>query len=226
MGFWTRVRLSSIPFKFVRKSMAESNPLGSDSRLFHFYLAKRYVMDEKKFIVDQYLFETEEEYELALNEKKKIQYIDEHTDYRAVENIAILYMKIIENNMFQTPVGYAYLERLREFLVKNGAKTDNLPSIPVKKKISLAGKKELMRENRQLKEQLQRGKNRNLVMVFVCIGLVVAIIALFALAFTDNHPNILNYENVIQNKYSAWEQELVERENAVREKELALEVDE
>ena len=76
-------------------------------------------MDEKKFIVDQYLFETEEEYELALNEKKKIQYIDEHTDYRAVENIAILYMKIIEGNMFQTPVGYAYLERLREFLVKN-----------------------------------------------------------------------------------------------------------
>lgn len=183
-------------------------------------------MDEKKFIVDQYLFETEEEYELALNEKKKIQYIDEHTDYRAVENIAILYMKIIEGNMFQTPVGYAYLERLREFLVKNGAKTDNLPSIPVKKKISLVGKKELMRENRQLKEQLQRGKNRNLVMVFVCIGLVVAIIALFALAFTDNHPHILNYENVIQNKYSAWEQELVERENAVREKELALEVDE
>ena len=29
-------------------------------------------MDENRFVVDQYLFETEEEYELALNEKKKI----------------------------------------------------------------------------------------------------------------------------------------------------------
>ena len=44
-------------------------------------------MDETKFIIDQYIFDTEEEYELALSEKKKIQYIDEHTDYKMVENV-------------------------------------------------------------------------------------------------------------------------------------------
>lgn len=181
-------------------------------------------MDEKQFIVDQYLFETQEEYELALGEKKKIQYIDEHTDYRAVENIAVLYMKIIETNMFQTPVGYAYLERLREFLVRNGAKTDNLPSIPVKKKISLAGSKEMMKENRQLKEKVEKAHRLTLILGAVCAGLVVVVIAFFALAFTDKNPNILNYENAIQNKYSAWEQELSERENAIREKERELEM--
>ena len=116
-------------------------------------------MDENRFVVDQYLFETEEEYELALSEKKKIQYIDEHTDYRAVENIAVLYKSIIETNMFQTPVGYAYLERLREFLVRSGAKTDNLPAIPVKKKITSTGGKELLHENRELKRKLEKKKH-------------------------------------------------------------------
>lgn len=183
-------------------------------------------MDESRFIVDQYIFETEEEYELAMSEKKKIQYIDDHTDYRAVENVAVLYKRMVETNMFQTPVGYAYLERLREFLVRSGAKTDNLPAIPVKKKISLAGRKELIHENRQLKEALNKRKRTNAITLTVCIALAIIVIALFAIAFTGNHPNILNYENVILDKYSSWEQELTERENAVREKELALEVDE
>lgn len=183
-------------------------------------------MDTNKFLVDQYLFETEEEYELAQSEKKKIQYIDEHTDYRAVENVAVLYKRLIETSMFQTPVGYAYLERLREFLVRSGAKTDNLPSIPIKAKISLGGRKQLLKENRYLKEEIEKGKRRNLITIFICIALVVVVIALFAIAFTSDNPNILNYENAIQDKYAAWEQELTERENVVREKELALEIDE
>ena len=202
--------------------------MGSDSRLFHFNteVTAEVFMDENMFIVDQYIFETEEEYELAQSEKKKIQYIDEHTDYRAAENIAVLYKRMIETNMFQTPVGYAYLERLREFLVRNGAKADNLPAIPVKKKISLAGRKEILRENRQLKEALEKRKRTNSITITVCIALAIMVVALFTVAFTGKHPNILNYENVILDKYSSWEQELTERENAVREKELSLKVDE
>ena len=183
-------------------------------------------MDENRFVVDQYLFETEEEYELALSEKKKIQYIDENTDYRAVENIALLYKRIIETNMFQTPIGYVYLERLREFLVRSGAKTDNLPAIPVKKKITSTGGKELFHENRELKRELEKKKHITAIMVTVCVGLIIMVVALFAVAFTSKHPNIINYENVILDKYSSWEQELTERENAIREKELSMKVDE
>lgn len=183
-------------------------------------------MDEKQFIVDQYLFESEEEYELAQEEKKKIQYIDEHTDYRAVENVAVLYKRMVETSMFQTPIGYAYLERLREFLVRSGAKTDNLPNIPIKAKLSVSGRKQLIHDNKRLKEELEKKKRTNLITILVCCALVVVVIALFAIAMTSDNPNILNYENAILDKYSAWEQELTERENKVREKELALEVDE
>ena len=180
-------------------------------------------MDEKKFIIDQYIFDTEEEYELALSEKKKIQYIDEHTDYKMIENVSILYKRMVETNMFQTPIGYAYLERVFKFLIGNGVVSEDLPPISVKKKISLAGRKEIIHENRLLKEEIEKRKRTNAITLTVCIALGILSIALFAVAFTSKHPNILNYENVILDKYSSWEQELTERENTVRKKELALE---
>lgn len=183
-------------------------------------------MDTNKFLLDQYLFETEEEYELAKDEKKKIQYIDEHTDYRAVESVAVLYKKIVDSCMFQTPVGYAYLERLREFLVRSGAKAENLPCIPIKSKLSSDSRKKLLKDYKHLKVELEKGKKRNKVFWLVCITLFLVAALLFSVAFTSKHPNILNYENALLDKYASWEQELTERENAIREKELALEIDE
>ena len=43
---------------------------------------------------------------------------------------------------------------------------------------------------------------------------------------TSDNPNILNYENNLQNKYAQWEQELTERENVLREKERNLMIEE
>jgi len=48
------------------------------------------------------------------------------------------------------------------------------------------------------------------------------VIGMFAVAYTSEHPNILNYERVIVDKYASWEQDLTEREDAIREKELQL----
>lgn len=42
---------------------------------------------------------------------------------------------------------------------------------------------------------------------------------MFAIAMKSDSPNILNYETAVVNKYALWEQELSEREQAVREKE-------
>lgn len=56
--------------------------------------------------------------------------------------------------------------------------------------------------------------------------LVIAVAAMFYIATTSTNPNILNYEKSLVNKYAYWEQELSERENAVRERERALEAEE
>lgn len=45
----------------------------------------------------------------------------------------------------------------------------------------------------------------NLFLVLVVVGMVV-------ITLMDDHPNIINYENKIIDKYTKWEQELEERE--------------
>ena len=46
--------------------------------------------------------------------------------------------------------------------------------------------------------------------------MVVMIIAMFVIALESDHPNIINYRREVVNEYSEWEQELTEREQAVR----------
>ena len=47
--------------------------------------------------------------------------------------------------------------------------------------------------------------------------LAVCVVLMFALTATSSHPNIINYETELVNRYATWEQELSEREAAIRE---------
>jgi hypothetical protein len=60
----------------------------------------------------------------------------------------------------------------------------------------------------------------NRVLLVLCITLLLCVIGMFYVNSTINSPTILNYEEKILDKYSAWEQELTQREAAVKEKEL------
>ena len=48
---------------------------------------------------------------------------------------------------------------------------------------------------------------------------------MFMITLRSDNPNVLNYERALTDKYASWEQELTERERAVREKELELQVE-
>ena len=79
----------------------------------------------------------------------------------------------------------------------------------------------------RVKPEAPKPKKKSIALpisVITNIGLAAAVIAMFAVALNADQPNILNYENVIQNKYAAWEQELTEREQAIRQKELELQI--
>jgi len=47
---------------------------------------------------------------------------------------------------------------------------------------------------------------------------------MFWIARNSNAPNILNYETALRNWYASWEQDLVERERVVKEKERELKI--
>lgn len=78
------------------------------------------------------------------------------------------------------------------------------------------------RELKTLRAQAERWKTRCRRMQAVIVVLVVIVAAMFAISLTSGSTTILNYENKIINKYEAWEQELQQREDAVKERENAL----
>ena len=61
------------------------------------------------------------------------------------------------------------------------------------------------------------------VLYFTSLILLISVVSMMLLAATSDNVNILNYENKLIDKYSSWEQELEEREQAVKEQEQELE---
>lgn len=60
---------------------------------------------------------------------------------------------------------------------------------------------------------------------FFNIILIGLLIAMFAIALTGENANVLNYKRVLTNQYASWEEELSEREKAVKEKEQELKIE-
>lgn len=60
-------------------------------------------------------------------------------------------------------------------------------------------------------------KSRLSTSILFNIVLVAVVIAMFIITKNSDSPNILNYERVIQDKYSSWQSELNEKEQELKE---------
>ena len=52
--------------------------------------------------------------------------------------------------------------------------------------------------------------------------MAIALVCMFWIAIASPNANMINYEKAITNQYAQWEQELTEREKALREREREL----
>ncbi|MDD3369736.1 MAG: hypothetical protein PHP50_12795 [Lachnospiraceae bacterium] len=187
-------------------------------------------MEEKNtyedLTVGNYHFTTKEDAELAALEERKTTYLHTHMDYTNPQTVLKVYQKAIEDRFFKTPVGFDFLAGLRKFLVQKLPGKD-IPAIPmyVKYTQKLRAQTKPARERVIREEQKQKRMDRFHMSLLCNIALVILVIAMFAITVSSPSPNILNYEKAIVNKYAAWEEELTEREDEVREKERALDLD-
>ncbi len=80
------------------------------------------------------------------------------------------------------------------------------------------------RERKQAKRDQEMGakKAQLTVSVILNILLVLAMAAMFVISLNSDYPNIINYKRAVTDQYATWEQELTERESAIREKEREL----
>ena len=157
---------------------------------------------------------------LAQSEIKKIDYLKAHLDRGDADTVKALYDKAIDEKFFKTPVGIGFLTEMREYLVDTlDYSEDEVRSIPLYMFYDTTKKS-------QPKKEVKKKEHVGFLFISVVlnIGLIVAVIIMFWIATNTDNPNILNYETVLTNKYATWEQELTEREAAVRqaERELSL----
>lgn len=193
-------------------------------------MEKEHSLEKAALSVDGYLFLTEKDAQLARAEEQRIAYLEERIDYSSPESIRYIYEKTIHERLFKTPVGLRYLKKLRDFLLSRPEiDPESVMEIPLYVAFD-GGLREQTSPARtrvtpSKKRDKDKEKNRFLLSVALNVMLVIAIIAMFAISFASDQPNIVNYERVITDKYASWEQELTEREQAVREKERELKID-
>ena len=190
-----------------------------------------------------FVFRTKKEAELAPREIEGTKYLRQKLDMENPNAVFSIYQNLIEQDLFETPVGYCFLKELRDYLLMIPAiSNEEVLAIPIRypqteeeeKKQKKEQKKEEQRKERQKekekaknrKEQKKEGKNykgRCQFFMVTSLILLISVVSMMLLAATSDNVNILNYENKLIDKYSSWEQELEEREQAVKEQEQALE---
>lgn len=190
-----------------------------------------------------FVFRTKKEAELAQREIEGTKYLRQKLDMENPNAVFSIYQNLIEQDLFETPVGYCFLKELRDYLLMIPAiSNEEVLAIPIRypqteeeeKKQKKEQKKEEQRKERQKekekaknrKGQKKEGKNykgRCQFFMVTSLILLISVVSMMLLAATSDNVNILNYENKLIDKYSSWEQELEEREQAVKEQEQALE---
>lgn len=190
-----------------------------------------------------FVFRTKKEAELAQREIEGTKYLRQKLDMENPNAVFSIYQNLIEQDLFETPVGYCFLKELRDYLLMIPAiSNEEVLAIPIRypqteeeeKKQKKEQKKEEQRKERQRekekaknkKEQKKEDKNykgRCQFFMVTSLILLISVVSMMLLAATSDNVNILNYENKLIDKYSSWEQELEEREQAVKEQEQALE---
>lgn len=178
---------------------------------------------KKEFTVNGFIFGSVTDLELAKNELGTVKYIDKKIENRSANTILSVYQGAIDRKMFRTPIGYAYLHDLQKRMVSLGMPKDNIPGIPLYQVYNNSISEDIKRSDRDVtvskkkKKDALKAQNRRLIIAVVVMAAII--ISLFIISINANTPNIINYRNNIQNEYADWEQELTERERAVKEKE-------
>ncbi|MEY8516453.1 hypothetical protein AALC25_05865 [Lachnospiraceae bacterium 29-84] len=202
-------------------------------------------MEEQGMIVEGFAFASQEAASLAQREAESIQYVKSQMNMKSPRMALEVYRKLTQEEVFETPVGIAFLKELRDYLLAQPEIQEELAPVQTQKMGAvLAGRqagememaslyddklrqaKERVRSMEQKKKQaeqnLNKKKNSLRFSLFFNLFLILVVVGMVSITLVDDNPNILNYEEKILDKYSAWESELDEREQDLKKREQSL----
>ena len=168
-------------------------------------------------IVGGYRFATIADAETARMEEKKIENLEKHLDYRQPQNVLLVYNRALDNKVFLTPVGFAYLQKMQKEMVKWGVPADKIRPVPLYGTFSnKTENNSSIRKSFDARHPKIEYKGRFITSLLINVILVLLVAAMVAMSWRSDVPNIINYRRAVVDEYSQWEQELTERENALR----------
>ncbi len=205
--------------------------------------------------VNGFHFETAAEYAEAKKENEAIEYICSKMDISDPETAFKVYYKLLERKNLHTIVGYSFLKELRDKIVRSGIikeeelRSINAPRVSNKPEAannvgdetsleidSLAAKDNI--EVGAKNPDRERSKERKLKAVadyyrlktrkchIIIAALAVVIVAIFMIGYYRGGLNFNDAEIVVQNKYSAWAEELAEKEASLQNRARELDMKE
>ena len=185
--------------------------------------------------VDGFLFENEETAQLARKEEEGIRFIKQRTALDNPEVVLKLYKKLLEQELFVTPVGIRFLTELQNILLTSVyIARDEIPPITVKAteviqkaesaKSAETGKQQVEAGNRVENKITDDYKKSFYVATFFAVVFAVSVLGMFIInAISGNNINIINYREKILNEYSGWEAELESEAERLQNWEKSLE---
>lgn len=179
--------------------------------------------EKTDLFVEGYYFGSHSDAEQAKLEQKKASYFETKLEGKDAQNMLAVYDKILDEKIFATPVGWEYLKKLQEELRLLGVPEETIRPIPMY--VTFAHNMDgesILKQRVKTAKKRDKSKDGIRISVFVNIILVLLVAAMFLIALNSDNPNVLNYRKAITNEYASWEQELTNREKAVREKEAEL----
>ncbi len=176
-----------------------------------------------EMIVSGFIFGTAADADLAREEFARIEYLDANMNYSNTSKVMQLYDKALDTKMFRTPVGWKYMDKLRAILMDSGYVEAELRPIPLYNVFARVEEDHSVLERiRPVKKKRDPYKRKYALSLILISILIVMVISMFVIAMKAETPNMLNYRNAIINEYADWEQDIRDRENAVRLKEREL----
>ena len=198
-----------------------------------------------KYNIGGYIFDDENKAKKAAKELKAVEYILGQIKDSDENAVLTVYKKLLNQRMFSTEIGMSFLAQLRQNLLDSEVfMPEDIPPVysleeppkdvtPEEKtedtnsfsdeKVSKAKKekadKKVVAKVTNDSSEIKRLKAINKVLLIFCIALLLCVLGMFYVSTTINSPTILDYEEKLIDKYSSWEQDLTEREEAIREKE-------
>ncbi len=175
-------------------------------------------------IVGGYEFMSEMDAQKAAMDLSKIKLLKAKARAEKPAEIKAVYEKAIENKIFKTPIGWGYLTGLRDKLLNSGYSEDDLIPIPLNVSMTRHSALENLSNSKRTKPEKEKTDTgfKTVFSIVLNVVLLILIIVMFIITLNSDSDNILTYKSNITNRYSSWEQDLQEREKAVREAEKRL----